>query len=293
MAVCFSLITPVLNGEKYIARSYRCLRNQECEDWEWIIVDDGSTDQTVREVEKLRDHRIKLIRNERNCGRGLARTVALDESSGSWVVVWDIDDLYFPDRLTQALAAKEQGKEFCVSGCVVIDKKFNITGSRGFGLFDDKRTRMFLHPTLSCRAALLKEIGYKNSYTIGEDFLPIFKISRDSKGAWSSDPVIAYREDSNPNKLVEAILAKGNQIKDWEQIALEVGVCDATKAAVRRVRWKKFFLSMFLFCPPLYKWTFAIRSQGATLTMANLRESKLNFMKEAKRRLEANDWSYE
>lgn len=291
MAVCFSLITPVLNGEKYIARSYWCLRNQECDDWEWIIVDDGSTDQTVREVEQLRDPRIKLIRNEKNCGRGLARTVALNKSSGSWVVVWDIDDLYFPDRLTQALAAKEQGKDFCVSGCVIIDKEFNVTGGRGFGLFDDKRTRMFLHPTLSCSAALLKEIGYKSSFTIGEDFLPIFKISRDSQGVWSSDPVIAYREDSNPNKLTEAILAKENQIKDWEQISLEEDFFDAAKPVIRRVRWKKFLLSIFLVCPSLYKWTFTLRSQHASMAVGNLTESKQLFLKEAKRRLAVNDWA--
>ena len=173
MAPSFSLISPVLNGENYIARSYWCLRNQGVDDWEWIIVDDGSTDQTVHEVEKLGDERIKLIRLDKNKGRGYARTVALNEACGSWIVVWDIDDIYFPDRLTQALIAKEQGKDFCVSWCIIIDKVFNITGYRRFGLFDDRKTKSFLHPTLSCESSILKKLGYDPTSTAGEDFFAV------------------------------------------------------------------------------------------------------------------------
>ena len=285
MAPSFSLISPVLNGENYIARSYWCLRNQGVDDWEWIIVDDGSTDQTVHEVEKLGDERIKLIRLDKNKGRGYARTVALNEACGSWIVVWDIDDIYFPDRLTQALIAKEQGKDFCVSWCIIIDKVFNITGYRRFGLFDDRKTKSFLHPTLSCESSILKKLGYDPTSTAGEDFFAIYSLSKEKDGFWSDDPIIAYREDSNPNKAKEAILSKVNQIKTLQQIAASDGLTFDIKKTIWKVRIKKWLLSMFLIYPPAYKWTFSSRSHDSSKVGAILSKSKLDYIGEAKRRL--------
>ncbi len=290
MAPCFSLISPVLNGESYIARSYWCLRNQGVDDWEWIIVDDGSTDQTVHEVEKLGDERIKLISLDTNKGRGFARTVAVNEACGKWIVVWDVDDIYFPDRLTQARKAMEQGKEFFVSACVIIDREFNITGQRGFGILDDGETKSFLHPSLSCEREKLKSLGYEATYSINEDFFAIFKLSRECDGLWSSDPIIAYREDSNPNKVKEAVLSKLNQIKDWKRIALEENSCFGINRAIRRTMFKKWILSLFLIYPPLYKLTFVFRSHEVSSVSNVLNQEKQDFLREAKRRLSINSW---
>lgn len=290
MATCFSLITPVLNGERYIARSYWCLRNQGVEDWEWVIVDDGSTDRTVREVNRLNDQRIKLIRLGKNMGRGFARTVAVNESQGCWTVVWDIDDLYFPDRLSQASRAKNDGKDFHVSGCVVIDSALNITGHRGFGKFDDGKTTSFLHPTLSCKSELLRKFGYDPTSVAGEDFLTIYRLSRGYRGVWSADPIIAYREDSNPNKAREAVLSKTNQLKALQRIAESDGLSEEIMSTIRRVRIKKFFLSLLLVCPPAYKWSFKFRSHRSTTVGDVLSKSKMEFIEEAKQRHLQNNW---
>jgi glycosyltransferase involved in cell wall biosynthesis len=287
----FSIISPVLNGEDYIARSYWCLRNQSVDDWEWIVVDDGSQDRTAEEVSRIRDERIRLIRLGVNKGRGFARTAALGECRGEWVVVWDIDDIYFPDRLAQTTQAVEFGKEFCVSGCVVIDRTFNITGQRGFGRFDDGTTRSFLHPTLSCRREQIQRIGYETAYSSGEDFRLIFKLSRECDGSWSNDPVIAYREDSNPNKLREAILSKSNQIKYLRQMEQEENPGYGLKKAIQRAGLKRWALSMLQVYPPLYKKTFSFRSHGVSSIKDVLSQAKRDFLQDAKRRLSTNSWT--
>lgn len=287
----FSLITPVLNGEDYIARSYWCLRNQSIHDWEWIIVDDGSEDRTASEVTRLGDERIKFVRLDANRGRGFARTAAINESCGEWIVVWDIDDIYFPDRLVQAAEAMEQGKDFCVSGCVVIDRLFRLTGQRGFGLFDDGETRSFLHPSLSGNREKIKGIGYEASYTIGEDFLLIYKLSREFNGFWSADPVIAYREDSNPNKVKEAVLSKVNQVKDLQRIAAEGTSCAGVRRAIRRAVMKKWLLTLLLGYPPLYKLVFPFRSHGVESAENVLSRAKLEYLREARQRLADNCWT--
>ncbi len=100
-APVFSVITPVYNGEAFVDRCYRCLALQTFTDWEWVVVDDGSTDHTAELVRRIADPRVRLTSYQPNRGRGHARLQALEASRGDWMVVWDVDDLHYPDRLAR------------------------------------------------------------------------------------------------------------------------------------------------------------------------------------------------
>src|SRR5690554_5639650 len=91
----FSILIPAYNAENFIAESILSVMNQTYPNWEMIIVNDGSTDNTLdilREYETI-DKRIKVI-NQENKGPLLAREAGIDISTGDYLMFLDADDYY-------------------------------------------------------------------------------------------------------------------------------------------------------------------------------------------------------
>ena len=103
-----SVVTPVYNGERMISRCYWSLCKQTWTDWEWVVVDDGSTDGTCDVLRRIADSddRVRVVSYTPNRGRGYARTASLREVKADWTVLWDADDLYMPHRLARIDAAR-------------------------------------------------------------------------------------------------------------------------------------------------------------------------------------------
>jgi glycosyltransferase involved in cell wall biosynthesis len=96
-----SVILPVFNEEKYIAQAIESVLSQSLEDFELIIVNDGSTDNTLNIINSYSDTRIKLI-NQSNQGPGASRNSALKIASGDYIMFLDGDDYYCRDALEKA-----------------------------------------------------------------------------------------------------------------------------------------------------------------------------------------------
>ena len=95
-----SVIMPSWNTSKYIAESIQCVIDQTYQNWELLIVDDRSTDDTDEVIESfLADKRVKYMRNEKNSGAALTRNKAMREAQGEWIAFLDSDDLWTPDKL--------------------------------------------------------------------------------------------------------------------------------------------------------------------------------------------------
>lgn len=94
-----SVIMPSWNTSNFIAESIQSVINQTYENWELIIVDDCSTDNTDDVVAKFTDKRIRYFKNEKNSGAALSRNRALREARGEWIAFLDSDDLWNPDKL--------------------------------------------------------------------------------------------------------------------------------------------------------------------------------------------------
>ncbi len=97
-----SIITATYNGEKFIERAIKSVLYQTFKDWEMIIVDDGSTDNTVKIIKEYsqKDPRIKLIELKQNSGGpAIPRTIACKESKGEYIAFLDQDDIYYPEYL--------------------------------------------------------------------------------------------------------------------------------------------------------------------------------------------------
>ena len=99
-----SVSMPAYNGGAYIEESIKSVQAQTYTNWELIIVDDCSTDNTVEEISNfLEDKRIRFLRNERNSGAAVSRNYALREATGKWIAFLDADDVWLPEKLEKQL----------------------------------------------------------------------------------------------------------------------------------------------------------------------------------------------
>ena len=98
-----SIMTPFYNASRTLPDCLKSLKLQTYEHWECILVDDGSIDDPMDVINQYPDQRFKLIRLEKNMGRGVARQIALDNSQGDFLCFLDGDDWIYPHKLSDQL----------------------------------------------------------------------------------------------------------------------------------------------------------------------------------------------
>lgn len=101
-----SIVTPLHNAGAFISETIQSVQNQTYRDWEMIIVDDGSTDNSIDIVQSFiaEDPRIRLIPLYINAGAAVARNKAIEEARGRYIAFLDSDDRWFPVKLERQLA---------------------------------------------------------------------------------------------------------------------------------------------------------------------------------------------
>ncbi len=111
-APAVSIVTPVYNVEKWIEETLDSVRAQTFPDWELLLVEDGSKDQTVPVIEKYLERtgedRIRLIRQEENGGAARARNRGVREAVGRYIAYIDADDLWEPEKLERQVTFMEE-----------------------------------------------------------------------------------------------------------------------------------------------------------------------------------------
>lgn len=107
-----SIITPTYNCGKYIGETIESVIAQTYQNWEMIIVDDCSTDDTNSIVNNYKDERIKYFKNIVNCGAAETRNRALREAKGEWIAFLDSDDLWSSDKLEKQVSFMKANNYF-------------------------------------------------------------------------------------------------------------------------------------------------------------------------------------
>lgn len=123
-----TIIVPVYNGEKYISRCLNSIITQTFSEWQCIIVDDGSKDNTasIADAFALKDSRVVVI-HKQNEGVSIARNTALSVARGVWVAFADVDDYYYPDGLQNLYnAAQKTGARIVLGNADKISKNGHI-----------------------------------------------------------------------------------------------------------------------------------------------------------------------
>lgn len=123
MMPLISIIIPVYNTEKYIRRCIDSVIAQSYSDWELILVDDGSTDESGKICDEYveKDERIRVFHKE-NGGVSSARNVGLDNANGEWVTFVDSDDYLQNDALEVLLGHLSAGTDLIIGGYKILDE---------------------------------------------------------------------------------------------------------------------------------------------------------------------------
>lgn len=128
-----SVIMPSYNTAKYIEASINSVIAQTYENWELIIVDDCSTDNTAEIIAGIHDDRIRYFRNDKNSGAAISRNKALREAKGEWIAFLDSDDLWMPEKLEHQLRfMKEKHCTFSCAGRINIAEDGKELGQREY-----------------------------------------------------------------------------------------------------------------------------------------------------------------
>ena len=153
-----------------LRKSVESVLQQTYEDYEFIICDDGSTNDTLKELEKIAqsDSRIKIISYDKNCGLNHALNCCLAESQGKYIARQDDDDISKPERLEKQVRFLDENPEYTIVGtCADV---FDDKGIWGEYIVPEKPQKddflwnsPFMHPTTMMRKAELLWGGYREA----------------------------------------------------------------------------------------------------------------------------------
>ena len=112
-----SVIIPVYNRELYVEEAIYSILNQTIQDFEIIVVDDCSTDQSYEKVNKIKDNRITLLKNEKHLGVSISRNKAIALARGEFLTFMDSDDISSLNRIEKQVDFLRNNPEFQACGC--------------------------------------------------------------------------------------------------------------------------------------------------------------------------------
>lgn len=172
-----SVIMPSWNTGRFIAESIQSVIDQTYTNWELIIVDDCSTDNTDEIVHSFNDSRIRYLHNKKNSGAAITRNHALQVAKGEWIAFLDSDDLWKPEKLEKQLAfMKKNGYVFSYHDFIKIDEDDNQLGAYVTGPEVVDRRRMYQYDYVGCLTFMysakelgliqIKDIKKNNDYAI-------------------------------------------------------------------------------------------------------------------------------
>lgn len=202
-----SVVMPAYNAEKFIGEAIESILNQTFKDFEFIILDDCSTDKTWEIIQKYakKDERIVAVKNEKNLNIALNRNKGVEMSKGKYVVWADADDISKPERVEKLVNYMENHSEVGICGSNL--QSFSgekLMGIREFFEEDELlRKNIFkfspvAQPTAIVRKECFDKVGHYNpSYPPAEDLDFSFRVGRCYKFGNIPKVLLMYREHPN------------------------------------------------------------------------------------------------
>lgn len=220
-----SVILPVYNNQRYLKESISSILEQTYEDFELIIVDDGS-DEDTREIlkeQKDRDSRIRIIQNSENLGITKSLNRGIDEARGTYIARHDADDISMPERLEKQVEFMEHNEEvfLCGTNAIYIDEDGEKIG-RTRKMFEKPEeiqknlpgNNFIIHPSIVFRKTGMK---YREKFKHAQDIdLYLRILSEDLKIQVLSDYLVKYRH--HPDNIT---VKRRQEQKQFSQKALE------------------------------------------------------------------------
>jgi len=218
--VAVSVILPAYNCEKFIGKAIQSLLDQTFTNFELIIVNDGSTDNTEFAIIAFDDPRIVYIKNQKNQGLIFSLNRAIDMAQGKYIARMDADDICKPDRLLKQKTYLDENQEaaMCATTIDLINETGNMTGVWEL----DRQTttskqikrqliyqNCIAHPTIMVRTEIIKNLKYSPRQANIEDYdLWLRLLSNGYRIDKIDEPLLLYR--IHGNSITDLYLKKKN-----------------------------------------------------------------------------------
>ncbi len=259
------------NCEEYIGETIESIIQQTISDWELILIDDASMDNTREIIRKFKDARIKYIRNKENKGLAASLNIGLKEAKGEYICRIDSDDIMYINRLEKQLLYLENNKEIAIVGSNLhlFGEEFEETVTT----FPQSSKKLFAylpfysplpHPTWMIRRSAFadSDLKYDETFRTSQDYEFLYRLFiRGGKIFCIKEPLVKYRmsNDSISHKGKKADL---NTFRVQKQIVklLHISLSDNILFSLNylKAKEKHDFIS-FLKCLYVY-WLIFIKN---------------------------------
>jgi len=220
-----TVLMSVYNGERYLKAAIDSILNQSFRDFEFLIIEDCSTDQSANIIQTYGDERIRMVSNEVNLGLTKSLNRGLDIARGAYVARMDADDIALPDRLKLQVDFMENNPEYGMVGArrqILLGERLI---NRSEELFSDHESLCvlqlfrcgFVHSSVMMRTQLAREVRYNEDFFAAQDYDLWVRLSRRAKIANLPVALIQYR--IHPDSISETRFQK--QLETVQHIHLE------------------------------------------------------------------------
>lgn len=222
-----SVVIPLYNKEKQIAYTLQSVFNQTFQDFEIVIIDDGSTDGSVAEVEKFSDSRIRLV-HQQNAGVSAARNRGIEEAKGELIAFLDADDEWKPEYLATQYHLYQKYPDCSVYACnyefrdsegkvtPTIIRKIPFAGEDGI-LSNYFEVASCSHPPICSISIMVKKQaiqaigGFPVGIKSGEDLLTWARLAENEKIAYSKIVLSVFCESESDVNESKAQTRSGSE----------------------------------------------------------------------------------
>ena len=209
-----SIIMPVFNCDEYVSEAIDSVLYQTYQNWELLVINDGSTDLSKKMIMSFEDRRIRYFEQQNN-GVSAARNLALRNKNGDYFCFLDADDAMPPESLSSRIKVfQEKSDVSFVDGRVIyVNGNMMPTGNEYVPTFKgfpyDNLLKLngscYFGPSWMIRNDILVKYSFKEGMTHAEDLLFYLTISNKRKYDYTTKPVLYYRD--NPKSAMKNLLA--------------------------------------------------------------------------------------
>jgi glycosyltransferase involved in cell wall biosynthesis len=233
MAPKVSVIIPVYNREKYVGEAISSILAQSFTNFELLLIDDGSTDDSVEIMRSYTDPRVRLVRNERNLGIPKTRNKGIQLARGDYIAILDSDNIALSDRLAKQVAFLDRHKDYVLlgSGAALMDEEGQSLkkGKRRFVSSGEVKSHLLFrcwlhHSSVMARTAILQAYGYREQYVVCSDFDLFVRLARKHKLGHLPEPLVRLRVHAGSITRENVQLTKDKDLEIVSAQLSELGV---------------------------------------------------------------------
>lgn len=217
-----TVLMPVHNGETYLRSAIESILSQTFSNFEFLIINDGSSDKSVDIIESYKDERIRLIHNESNLGLPATLNKGIDLTQGKYIARMDCDDVSLPNRLKKQVSYMQAHPEIGILGtnCQMIGpqdqpgKHSDYPTKHGFIRWRLAFGSFLAHPTVMMRTDILRRLGGYRMLDVAQDYDLWQRAAWETRLACLPQPLLKlrYNPSSSSRTKQEQVYINSNAI---------------------------------------------------------------------------------